>query len=258
MLGNTNLLFYRKMLEKTKIYIYNDETQKEIDYLENEPDVIDFHLNLRYLYVHSVHPKDQKNYINVFNMSNFQILLYQVCLNQKGIRSQVSVCHNFPTVFYWSTAKVGKIASMTIEQQPSESPQLHSNCIPIYVISQSRKYLLSCSRRGTTYRIFSMKNFEMLSQLKWAYKQRKVSSMDICGQDTYYLVCLEDGYIFVSYLEGKKVFDLETSLKRPKGIFLNQNDLFLIYDADMNVIVYQIDAPNYEAIKVFKTRLNNY
>lgn len=255
MLENTNLLFYRKMLEKTKIYIYNDHTQLEIDHLVNEPDVIDFHLNLRYLYVHSVHPTDQKNYINVFDMSDFRTVLFQICLGQPNIRSQVSVCHNFPTVFYWTTKSVGKIASMTIEQEPSESPQLHSHSIPIYVISQSRKYLLSCSKRGTTYRIFSMSNFEMLSQLKWAYKQRKVASMDISKDDSYYLVCLEDGYIFVSYLDGKKIFDIESNMMRPKGIFLNNRDLFLIYDSELNAVVYQIDAANYEAIKIFKTQI---
>lgn len=255
MLGNTNLLFYRKMLEKTKIYIYDDHTQREIDYLENEPDVVDFHLNLRFLYVHSIHPTDQKNYINVFSMSDFEIVLYQVCLDQPGIRSQVSVCHNFPTRFYWSTKAVGKLASMTIEQEPFESPQLHSHSIPIYVISQSGKYLLSCSKRGTTYRIFAMSNFEMLSQLKWAYKQRKVSSMDISRDDSYYLVCLEDGYIFVSFLDGKKIFDIESNMAHPKGVFLNNRELFLVYDAQLNVVVYQIDAANYEALKIFKTQI---
>ena len=246
------------MLEKTKIYIYNDETQKEFDYIENEPELIDFYLNLRYLYVHSMNAHDKKNYLNVFNMSNFEVVLYQFCLEQRGMRTQVMINHNFPTNIYWSTAKIGKLASVNIEKEESESPQLHSSSIPIYFISESRKYLLSCSRRGTTYRIFSMNNFEMLSQLKWAYKQRKVSSMDICKQDTYYLVCLEDGYIFVSFLDGRKVFDIESKLVRPKGIFLNQNDLFLIYDAELKVFVYQIDAPNYEAIKIFKTQINSF
>ena len=255
MLGMTNLIFYRKMLEKTKIFVYNDDTQEEIDYLENEPDVVDFHLNLRYLYVHSVHPRDQKNYVNVYRMSDFKIILYQLCLEQPRFRSQVSVCHNFPTNIYWSTRDSGKIARITVDNHPSESPVLHSNAIPIYTISQSGKYLLSCSKRGTTYRVFSMKNFEMLSQLKWAYRQRYVSSMDISRDDAYFLVCLEDGYVFVSLIEGKKLFDIETNLTKPKGIFLNNRNLFIVFDYKLSVIVYQIDEANLEAVKIFQANL---
>ena len=244
------------MMEKTKIFVYNDDTQEEIDFLKNEPEIVDFHLNLRYIYVHSVHPEDQKNYINVFKMSDFQPVMYQYCLGQKGMRSQISICHNFPTVFYWSLKDIGKIASMTMDQRPSESPQLHSNSIPIYKISQSNKYLLTCSKRGTTYRIYSMKNFELLSQLKWSYKERKVSSMDIAKDDSYYMVCLEEGYVFVSFLDGKKLFDIQTEMKRPQGIFLNSRDLIMIFDSKLNVMVYQIDANNYEAIQVFKTKVS--
>lgn len=256
MLNTTNLLFYRTKVERDTICVYDDNKQDEVDQIRNEPQVTNFQLNLRFLYVKIKDDRRNSIRVNVFDMATFKEKLYGVELTDAIDNAELVVCHNFPTHFYWSQKSKGVIKCLDVDQIPSKEKKLHSKYIPKFSISQSNQYLVTSSNNGTTFRVFKVSSYEKKYEFRWGsrFQSQIVSSMDIAQNDQMFLAVLEDGWVLVSTIDCSQKIEFKTNLENAQGIFLNHHNLVAVFTQKLELFLYQIDMDNKEYQLIFKNK----